>query len=157
MQKYLRTHPTQMLKSWYAFFFQLTGIPEWFVRVNNWQFLIRAMPDDFTEEQRDRYREAWAQPGAMTSMINWYRASLRGSRRSKMPSRIQVPTLVLWGQQDPYLSYEMAPLSVDLCEVGRLITFEDATHWVMHDKPGEVSQLLIEHFRGEGDHPTGTK
>jgi pimeloyl-ACP methyl ester carboxylesterase len=115
------------------------------------------MPDDFTEEQRDRYREAWAQPGAMTSMINWYRASLRGSHRSKMPSKIQVPTLVLWGQQDPYLSYEMAPLSVDLCEVGRLVTFEDATHWVMHDKPGEVSQLLIEHFRGEGEHPTGTK
>jgi pimeloyl-ACP methyl ester carboxylesterase len=157
MQKFLRTHRSQMLKSWYAFFFQLPGIPERFVRFNNWQFLIRAMPDDFNEEQRDRYRKAWAQPGAMTSMINWYRASLRGSRRSKVPSKIQVPTLVLWGQQDPYLSYEMAPLSVDLCEVGRLITFEDATHWVMHDKPREVSQLLIEHFRDLGDHPTGTK
>jgi pimeloyl-ACP methyl ester carboxylesterase len=157
MQKFLRTHPSQMLKSWYAFFFQLAGLPERFVRFNNWQFLIRALPDDFNEEQRDRYRKAWAQPGAMTSMINWYRASLRGSRRSKMPSKIQVPTLVLWGQQDPYLSYEMAPLSVDLCEVGHLITFEDATHWVMHDKPREVSQLLIEHFSGEGDHPTGPK
>ena len=157
MQKFLRTHPSQMLKSWYAIFFQLAGLPERFVRLNNWQFLIRAMPDDFNEEQRDRYRKAWAQPGAMTSMINWYRASLRGSRRSKMPSKIQVPTLVLWGQKDPYLSYEMASLSVDLCEVGRLITFEDATHWVMHDKPREVSQLLIEHFCGEGDHPTGTK
>jgi pimeloyl-ACP methyl ester carboxylesterase len=140
-----------------SIFFQFAGLPERFVRFINWQFLIRTLPDSFNEEQRDRYRKAWAQPGAMTSMINWYRASLRGSRRSEMPSKIQVPTLVLWGQQDPYLSYEMAPLSVDLSEAGRLITFEDATHWVMHDKPREVSQLLIEHFRGEGEHPTGTK
>ena len=31
-------------------------------------------------------------------------------------------------------------------ENGRLVTFDDATHWVMHDKPSQVSQLLIEHF-----------
>ncbi len=61
-------------------------------------------------------------------------------------SQIEVPTLVLWGQQDPHISYEMAPLSVNLCQDSRLVTFADATHWVMHDKPKEVSQLLIEHF-----------
>ena len=65
---------------------------------------------------------------------------------------VQAPTLVLWGKQDPHISYEMAPLSVDLCEDGRLVTFEDAAHWVLHDKPVEVSQLMIEHFRQEGAH-----
>jgi len=149
MQKYLRSNLSQMLKSWYAFFFQLPGLPERLVKANNWQILMRALPDDFTEEQRNRYREAWSQPGAMTSMINWYRSSLRGSRRSRMPSKIRVPTLVIWGQKDRHIGYEMAPLSVDLCHDGRLVMFKDATHWVMHDKPGEVSQLLIQHFRGE--------
>jgi pimeloyl-ACP methyl ester carboxylesterase len=157
MRNYLRTHPSQMLKSWYAFSFQLPILPERIVRINNWQFLISAMPDDLTTKERDRYRKAWAQPDAMTSMINWYRAVLRQSRKPTVSSKIQVPTLVLWGQQDPHISYEMAPLSVDLCEAGRLITFEDATHWVMHDKPGEVSQLLIEHFRREGDYLSVTK
>jgi len=57
-----------------------------------------------------------------------------------------VPTLVLWGQQDPHISYEMVPISLDLCQDDRLVTFEDATHWVLHDKPEEVCQLLIEHF-----------
>ena len=93
----------------------------------------------------------------MTSMINWYRASLQQMRTSTETSKIQVPTLVIWGQQDPHLSHEMAPLSVDLCEAGRLVMFEDATHWVMHDKPREVSQLLVEHFRREGDYQPGTK
>jgi pimeloyl-ACP methyl ester carboxylesterase len=151
MRNYLRTHPSQMLKSWYAFFFQLPGLPERMVRAHNWQFLIAAMPDDLTAKERDRYRKTWAQADAMTSMINWYRAALGQLRKSTISSRIQVPTLVLWGQQDPHLSYEMAPLSVDLCENGRLVTFKDATHWVMHDEPRRVSQLLMEHFRRKGD------
>ena len=146
MRNYLRTHLSQMLKSWYAVFFQLPGLPERLVKVNNWQFLISAMPDDLTTKERNRYRKSWAQSNAMTSMINWYRASLRQLGKSSVSSKIQVPTLILWGQQDPHISYEMAPLSVIPCQDGRLVTFEDATHWVMHDKPKEVSQLLIEHF-----------
>jgi len=146
MSNYLRTHPAQMLKSWYAFFFQLSGLPERVARTNNWKFLISAMPDDFTEEERDRYRKAWGQPGAMTGMINWYRASLRQIGASSASPKIQVPTLILWGQQDPHISYEMALLSIELCEEGRLVTFEDATHWVLHDKSEEVSQKMIEHF-----------
>ena len=146
MRNYMRTHLSQMLKSWYAVFFQIPSLPERLVKVNNWQFLISAMPDDLTTKERNRYRKAWAQPDAMTSMINWYRASLRQLGKSSESSKIQVPTLILWGQQDPHISYEMAPLSIDPCQDGRLVTFEDASHWVMHDKPKEVSQLLIEHF-----------
>jgi pimeloyl-ACP methyl ester carboxylesterase len=104
------------------------------------------MPDDLSAEEQDRYREAWGQTGAMTGMINWYRALLRGSQRSTGSPRIQVPTLILWGRQDPHISYEMAPLSADLCDGARLVTFDDATHWVMHDKPQEVSQEMIKHL-----------
>jgi pimeloyl-ACP methyl ester carboxylesterase len=146
MQKYLRSSPSQMLKSWYGLFFQLPGLPERVVKINNWQFLIAAMPDALTPQERDRYREAWGQPGAMTSMINWYRALLRQSRKSSGSGNIQIPTLVVWGRQDPHISYEMAPLSVEQCEDSRFVTFDDAGHWVMIDKPAEVSQLLIEHF-----------
>ena len=149
MRDYLQKHPSQMLKSWYALFFQIPRVPERIVRLNNWQTLISAMPKDLTEAERDRYREAWNQPGAMTGMINWYRALLRQGRGTRSTSQIQVPTLILWGQQDPHISYEMAPLSVEFCQNGRLVTFEDATHWVLHDKPGEVSRLLVEHFLNE--------
>jgi len=153
MQDYLRSHPSQMLKSWYAFFFQLPRLPELIIRANSWQFLISAMPQDLTELERDRYREAWSQPGAMTGMINWYRALKWQRRQTAGSSQIQVPTLILWGQQDPHISYEMAPLSAEFCENGRLITFEDATHWVLHDKPAEVSELMIEHFGKHGSDP----
>lgn len=150
MQDYLRSHPSQMLKSWYALFFQLPRLPERIVKLNNWQALISAMPQDLTEAEQERYREAWSQPGAMTGMINWYRALMRQRRQTAGISQIQVPTLILWGQQDPHISYEMAPLSAEFCENGRLITFEDATHWVLHEKPAEVSELMTEHFRKHG-------
>jgi pimeloyl-ACP methyl ester carboxylesterase len=156
MRHYLRTHPSQMLKSWYAFFFQIPGLPERVIRANNWRFLISAMPGDLTPQECDRYREAWAQTGAATAMINWYRAFLRQRRQESAGAhQIKVPTLVLWGQQDPHISYEMAQLSVDLCQDGRLITFGDASHWVLHDKPKEVSQLLIEHLRRTGVNISG--
>jgi hypothetical protein len=77
-----------MLKSWYAVFFQLPGLPERLVKVNNWQFLISAMPDDLTTKEQNRYRKAWTQPDAMTSMINWYRASLRQLGKSSTSSKI---------------------------------------------------------------------
>jgi pimeloyl-ACP methyl ester carboxylesterase len=149
MRSYIRKHPSQMSKSWYALFFQVPVLPERIVRAGNWRMLMSAMPAGLSEEERDHYREAWAQRDAMTGMINWYRSMLRHPPKLTGSPRIPVPTLVVWGKQDPHLSYGMAPLSVDLCENGRLVTFEDATHWVQHDKPEEVSSLLIEHFRGE--------
>ncbi len=155
MKNYLRSNPSQMLKSWYAFFFQLPWLPEFIIKTNQWHMLISAMPDNLTSEERDRYRKAWAQPGAMTGMINWYRALMQQTRKSSAPSPIRVPTLIIWGQQDPHISYEMAALSVDLCETGRLVTFEDATHWVLHDKPEEVSQLLVEHFHRNAEYHSG--
>ena len=144
---YLKTHPAQMLKSWYAMFFQLTGIPERFVKAANWKFLIGAMPNYWSEDQFDRYREAWNQPGAITSMINWYRATFSRSGRPRNSDAIQPPTLIIWGKKDPHLSWQMADLSLEFCQDGKLVYFEDASHWVQHDKPKEVSQLLIDHFQ----------
>lgn len=146
-RSYLKNHPAQMLKSWYAMFFQIPGLPERFVKGGNWKFLVGAMPDYWGEVEYDRYRKAWSQPGAITAMINWYRATFgrRGSPRKS--NTIQPPTLIIWGKKDPHLSYQMAPLSLEFCQDGKLVYFEDASHWVQHDKAPEVSQLLIDHFQ----------
>ena len=150
MSSYLRTHIKQMLKSWYAIFFQIPGLPELIVKLNNWRFLISAMPNDLSEVERDRYRSAWNQPGAMTGMMNWYRAFFRFPKSTSPFAKIQVPTLILWGKQDPHLSYEMAVLSVKLCDNGQLVTFEDATHWVLRDESKAVNQYILDYFNDSG-------
>jgi pimeloyl-ACP methyl ester carboxylesterase len=146
MRRYLRTHIKQMLKSWYAIFFQIPGLPEWIVKINNWRILISALPDNLSEEERDRYRAAWNLPGAMTGMMNWYRAFFRLPKSTTQISKIQVPTLILWGKQEPHLCYEMAVLSAKLCDNGHLVTFEDASHWVLRDESESVSQYIVEYF-----------
>ena len=146
-RSYLRSHPSQMIKSWYAMFFQLPNLPEALIRANKWGFLTSALPDYFDHQKMDQYREAWEQPGAITSMINWYRATFGSSGKPRTDNTIRVPTLIIWGKKDPHLSHQMAPLSLEFCQDGNLVYFEDATHWIQHDKPDEVSQLLIDHFK----------
>jgi pimeloyl-ACP methyl ester carboxylesterase len=143
---YLRTHPAQMIKSWYAGFFQVPRLPELSSRAGNWRFLIRAMPEYWTENQRNRYRKAWSQPGAITAMINWYRAAFSLTRTNPASQVVRPPTLILWGKQDPHLSHQMAPLSLAYCQAGQLVMIENATHWVQHDQPERVNQLMLEHL-----------
>jgi len=153
MKAALRKRPGQLLKSWYIFAFQLPGLPERLLGWRRGRALAGSLRgkdrSSFTREDLDRYREAWAQPGALTGMLNWYRAMLRHPPRAPGSNRVSVPTLILWGERDRYLSKELAPLSLAKCDRGRLVTFPDATHWLQHDEAEGVNRELLE-FLGEG-------
>jgi len=153
MKAAIRKRPTQLLRSWYIFAFQLPGIPEWLLGRHRGRLLAGNLRgkdrSSFTKDDRERYREAWAQPGALTGMLNWYRAMLRHPPRAPGSNRVTVPTLILWGEQDRYLSKELAPLSLAKCDRGRLVTFPEATHWLQHDEADGVNRELLG-FLGEG-------
>jgi epoxide hydrolase 4 len=149
MAKTLRSQPRQLLKSWYIFFFQIPRLPEFLISRGHWQgakqmMLSSSKPGSFSDEDLETYEEAWSQPQAFTSMINWYRAAMRNSRKMSRPSRIIVPTLMLWGVKDLALDRSMAQPSIDLCDDGRLVFFEQATHWVQHDEPDKVTKFLLD-------------
>ena len=59
-------------------------------------------PDAFSPEILDRYREAWRQPGALTGMLNWYRALYVAEPPTPAPGSLIPPTLVLWGDRDDF-------------------------------------------------------
>ncbi|MFO0890548.1 MAG: alpha/beta hydrolase [Isosphaeraceae bacterium] len=149
MRKYIRTHPSQLLKSWYVFMFQIPGLPEMGFRRANWKSLCRGLqktsrPGTFSEADLDRYREAWSKPGAMRSMINWYRALLRRPPAPPADPRIKVPTLILWGPDDRFINAEVADASLAYCDSGRLERIDGATHWVQHEEPERVNRMMIE-------------
>jgi pimeloyl-ACP methyl ester carboxylesterase len=150
--------PRQMLKSWYIFFFQTPRFPEWIMSHRKFTLMRRMMhasanPGTFNESDLDHYVQAWSQTGALTAMLNWYRAMFRGSLRAfrrsgkSRSARITLPTLILWGEKDIALSREMAQPSIELCEQGKLIFFENASHWVQHDEAERVTALLIDLLR----------
>jgi pimeloyl-ACP methyl ester carboxylesterase len=149
MLRFLGRDPEQLRRSWYIFFFQLPWLPEYFLRQQDWRGAVRALRGSgkihtFTNEDIAEYKKAWSQPGAITGMLNWYRAAVR--HRPKLPGDLQVkvPTLMMWGMHDAALSYRMARPSLDYCADSKLIFFEDASHWVQHDERDLVSQYLLE-------------
>jgi pimeloyl-ACP methyl ester carboxylesterase len=152
----LRRPGKQIARSWYMFFFQAPWLPEHAVRAGDWWAFRRgfehdARPGAFTPSDIDRYREAWSQPGAVTAMINYYRASIR-----RRPPRggggeirpVRAPTMVIWGERDRHLGAELAePDRADVPNLERVVRLSEASHWVQHDEPERVSGLLIDFFK----------
>ena len=150
MIRFLKTRPAQMRRSWYILFFQIPAIPEWLFSARNFAAGAKALvgtsrPGTFSQEEIQQYREAWSQPGAVRGMINWYRA-MRLFRTASVAGRVEVPTLILWGLRDAFLMADMAEESLRECAEGRLVTFENATHWLQYEEPEKVNQLLHDFF-----------
>lgn len=147
-------NPRQLAKSWYMFFFQLPWLPERVVRTRDWWFFRLgfehdARPGAFSAEDIDRYREAWSQPGATTAMINYYRSVFRQSpkRAEARIRQVDAPTLVIWGERDRYVEPELAePERRDVPNLEGVVRLPEATHWVHHDEPERVTELLAEFF-----------
>ena len=102
----LSENPAQQEASSYIDFLNAPG-SELILSANDFAVAADLMfTDVFTEEDRAAYLEAWGQPDAMRSMINWYRANIEGSADGSAivsDVSISVPTLVLWGMLDEAL------------------------------------------------------
>jgi pimeloyl-ACP methyl ester carboxylesterase len=158
-QRVLRRSPGQLRRSWYMLLFQLPRIPEYLLSRHRQRAMVDALDASsrtgtFDDELLAVYRKAWAQPGAWTGMINWYRAAVRRPRQPPHPSPISTPILLLWGDQDRFLLPRLAEDSRELCRDVRLIRLPEATHWLHHEEPGTVARHLLEFFgslRDEGN------
>ena len=151
-ERYLRSHPSQMLKSWYMAFFQLPRLPEALLRANDFRRLAHAIvatsrPGAFTPEDLAIYRQAWRQPGALTGMLNWYRALRLLSQLPRGEGRIAIPVRLMWGDRDHALEPAMAEASIARCDAGEVFHFPDATHWLPREEPERTTALLLEFLR----------
>ncbi len=155
----LRQSPRQWLRSLYVAFFQLPWLPEWLLTRGRARHTVQTLrrsvhtPANFTFEDVQRYREAITRPGAATAALNYYRSMawrtlLSGMREDPRP--IRMPTLLLWGTDDPALDIrntEHAPLlrwAPDL-----RIELLDAGHFVHIDRPGVVNEKIIDFLGNE--------
>ena len=98
-------------------------------------------------EDKAAYLDEWSQPGAMTAMLNWYRASaIVVPAMDENPPRpafldapfppMRMPVLVIWGMRDTAL----LPCQLDLADYVPELTIEkvDAGHFVPWEKPEAV-------------------
>lgn len=149
MPRVFMKNPLQWLKSSYMAFFQLPEVPEKLMAANDFESMKQAMkgtarPDAFTDQELERYKDAWSQPGALTGMINWYRAIRKGSLLQMPKAPLRMPVRIIWGLGDQFLSPMLATESLKFCENAELVWVGEATHWVHHEQPEIVNRLIKE-------------
>jgi len=150
----LRSTWRQRLRSWYVLFFQIPWLPEKVFGMRNASPIaeaFRGMAVDksrFPDEVLDVYRRAALEPGALTAMINYYRALVRGGGSRRQSSlgfpRIELPTLMVWGEQDSALGKELTYGTEAFVPNLTLKYLPHASHWVQQDAPDDVNAILRE-------------
>jgi pimeloyl-ACP methyl ester carboxylesterase len=156
--KGLRT-PKQLRRSWYIFWFQMPYVPERVLAANNAAWIARAFrgmavdKSRFPEAVLDHYRRNALRPGALTAMINWYRANFRNPFSSighaSSPRRLAVPTLMLWGEHDAALGRELTYGTEALVEDFTLRYLPGVSHWVQQEAPEAVNAMIKAWLKGE--------
>jgi epoxide hydrolase 4 len=145
---------SQWLRSWYGFLFQIPRLPEAMLRARNFRVLDQMIAreilnrDAFAHGEIEAYKRAHSEHGALTAMVNYYRAAFRRAARREAidETPIAVPTLLLWGDRDVHLC---ASLTRGLEPwVKRIVVrrFANAGHWLQLDEPEAVSRAMIEWF-----------
>ena len=145
----LRTLWSQKRKSWYVAFFQIPWLPEALLRARGAQAVGRAFTDSavdkaaFPPDIIAHYRANASVPGALTAMINYYRANFPDVLAEPVVV-IDVPTLMIWGEQDMAIDIANTQGYGPLVRDFTLVTLPDASHWVQQDAPDAVNKALVD-------------
>ncbi|MDQ4088207.1 MAG: alpha/beta hydrolase [Pseudomonadota bacterium] len=101
------------------------------------------------DEERQAYLDEWRQEGALTAMLNWYRAAQvvvpEPGEKASLPlwthlpfPKVKVPTLVIWGMKDKALLPVQLEGLDHLVDDLRIVTVPDAGHFVPWERPEPV-------------------
>jgi pimeloyl-ACP methyl ester carboxylesterase len=133
---------------------------------NNYATLVQVVLGEglktgvFSEADKQAYLEAWAQPGALTGGLNYYRAARVGPPTAEDKQvtnfaaglaslEVKVPTLVIWGEKDTALltgNLEGLDKFVPNLTIKRV---PEGTHWVIHEQPALINEYIREFIKGQ--------
>jgi|GEM_PF-176661 len=141
----------QLRRSWYILMFQAPLLGEGFLMAVGAKRLFQgsSAPGTFTEADIAVYEEAWARPGALTAMLNYYRANRVVRPRSAL-TRIRPPTLVLWGMNDAALGTELIGPTLAECDDGRVVELPGVSHWSPAEGAPTFNAALLGHLAAHG-------
>jgi len=105
-----------------------------------------------TSEKLTALKTEWARPGRLTGMLNWYRASPlelgQSGQRIEAPDfptekfHVAMPHLLIWGENDTALLPESTEGLEAYCSDLTRVTIKDADHWLSHQKPDKVADII---------------
>lgn len=113
-----------------------------------WVLDIPSKPSETERAHLSASVEAWSRPGALTGALNWYRANdfgPAGRAAESVPSTVEAPTLIVWGNDDRALLPHLALQHRDIAKRLTVHVLEGAGHWTPRERPDEVNALIEAH------------
>ncbi|PKA17726.1 alpha/beta fold hydrolase [Leptospira haakeii] len=153
MKRKIISDKAQRKKSMYILFFRIPWLPEFLLSRLNFRKLERSltktsMKGAFSPEEISLYKEVWAIPGCIKSMLHWYRAAVKNPPKLIRTRKIKIPTRIFWGEKDRFLAKEMAEETLELFSDASVRFFSKGTHWIHHEIPEilnpELASFLLE-------------
>jgi pimeloyl-ACP methyl ester carboxylesterase len=153
----LRASWRQRLRSWYVAFFQIPGLPEALMKARDGRAVAEAFVGMAVDKTRfppdvtDVYRGNALVPGAMTAMINYYRANAGLlARYGRGAPVIDVPVLMIWGEDDKALEIACTAGYETLVRDFTLQRLAGVSHWVQQEAPDTVNTILAQWLAARG-------
>lgn len=145
----------QQRLSWYMLLFQFAGVAETWLSDDDFAnlrttFFGTAPEGTFTHEDVEVSVTALRTDGAVTAALNYYRANMPPASWLRPPPElppITVPTTIIWGTDDAYMSPLLLERSATKVEgTLRVETLHGVSHWVQQEVPDRVNEILVAHL-----------
>ncbi|XP_075554446.1 epoxide hydrolase 4-like [Dermacentor variabilis] len=144
--KQLQRSLIQMMMSWYTVAFRVPSVPEQYMTIKDFAFFDYILWDSSTAEEVNATKYVYSKPGALTGVLNYYRAFNYDSEQlMKLEYRkIDVPTLILWSEKDRYMTTPIAEFNREHLRTSSVVYYPDGGHWLMRQCADNVNRRIIE-------------
>lgn len=152
----MHRHPRQLKLSWYIMFFQLTGIADYFVQRNDYQFIRNRWRDwspnwTVPEPLISQVLEDLKQPGVMNAALRYYRTAVSlgaftPGARAAANFKVKVPCLAISGADDGCIDssvFEKMMYEEDFPMGLEFHRMEGVGHFPHLEKPDDVNKLIL--------------
>jgi pimeloyl-ACP methyl ester carboxylesterase len=149
-----REDEDQQQRSRYIQLFLIRGKAEEVLAADDYKRLrlmysIGPNPEAVPRSLVEHFTRSLSRPGRLTAALNYYRANLGAGAAAwenlANIGRIERPTTLLWGDQDPALGRRGAEATKSHVNGEyRFIVLEGAGHWLQFERPDEVGLALTE-------------
>lgn len=147
--------PDQQQRSSYINFFRTPVVPEVLFTFNNLQLLRSSVYAEHPDAVVAEYEKVFAEPGALTAALNWYRAGDFRSQDSGalFAPEISIPTLFIWGAEDPVVGQAALEMQQPYF-IGPYREVElDTGHWLTQTRDTAVNAALLSHLQSVAGRP----
>ncbi|WP_263368165.1 alpha/beta fold hydrolase [Edaphobacter bradus] len=140
--------PDQKARSQYIDFFKMPcNVAESYFLNNDAERLRGVYQGKVPDVQVSNNVRRLSETGALTSVLNWYRALDLNARVGK----VKVPTLYIWGSQDMALGRTAATRTADYVDAAyQFEVLEGCSHWLLEEAPDRISGLILNHLKTNG-------